>query len=147
MKLQDALREAARRVRSGLFYNWNLSDSCNCGILAQVACGLNVPELQARRFANGEKGNWESIIDDCPLTGLSKSSVVFAMESIGATRKDLYELEYLSNSEIRFRAHLPANYKHDFYRSDAFLAYIEAWADMLDEQEELRASAPSTDLV
>lgn len=159
LRLITALRETAARVADpSVPYRWSHFAHCNCGHLAQTITGLDPAEIQERALRRA--GDWaqqaERIVitelpdygdrpaldegcyepeprEHCTATGLPLDSVFAAMFELGLTREDVIHLERLSDPVIRRR--LGTNkVKYAFSERANVTQYLNAWADLLEEQ-------------
>lgn len=141
-ELADALRDAANRIanRPATYY-WCSVLTCNCGILAQSICGVTATQLHALMFREWPehcgRGIWSDRSDACSNTDQPLPRVMIRLREAGLTWQDIAQLEALANDRIRSAAGLPANtpaHHHDFANPTSVIAYMWAWADMIDEQ-------------
>lgn len=128
--MSEILRQAADDVESGKRkYKWIDGDKCNCGIVAQIVLGNSSQSLE-------EIGVWGWEVDRCKATGIVTSEAIASLTEIGFTLDDIIELENLSNLEIRGRACLAIAYlDKDYDAAPAFIRYVRAWADLIDERQ------------
>jgi hypothetical protein len=128
--LIDALRKTAQNLANDKPYEWGHMGNCNCGNLAQVL--LNISKTEIHKYAMERPGDWsEQLNDYCPTSGLHMDQLIFSLLQKGLSSQDLHELEYLKNKDVLAKlgkAHLQHNKREDV------IAYLRAWADMLDEQ-------------
>jgi hypothetical protein len=103
-ELINLLRRSAQYLQDNPEkYYWAKTNTCNCGIVAQVALGLT--EQTTKRFGIG---TWEDIIDlykadekeaknnlFCEQTGLTYFEVIESLLSFGFDLEDFVRLEYL----------------------------------------------------
>lgn len=164
-----ALREtAARLLRNDVTYRWSSFAHCNCGHLAQTITGLDPAEIQRRamrregdwgsqardsaskpfpEFDFGDRpsldeGAWEpENVGACTVTGAPLDAVLDQMYALGLTAEDVGNLERLSDRDVRRRL---GTHKEDFphYGRENVVAYLQAWADLLEEQLEPAAATP-----
>lgn len=165
-RLVVALRETAARLsRDDVTYRWASFAHCNCGHLAQTITGLDPAEIQRRamrregdwanqareRGARGfpefdfgdrpalDEGAWEpENVGACLATGAPLDEVLDRMYELGLRPADVAHLERLSDPAVRRR--LGSSTKHfAHHRRENVVAYLEAWADLLDETIEPHA--------
>jgi hypothetical protein len=156
-----ALREtAARLLREEVTYRWSSFGHCNCGHLAQTITGLDPAEIQrramrregdwgsqardsaSRRFpeldhldqpALGE-GAWEpENVGACLVTGAPLDEVLGQMYELGLSPEDVGHLERLSDPEVRRRLGTATQYFPHHHRQNV-VAYLQAWAELLEER-------------
>lgn len=160
-RLIAALREtAARLMRQDVRYQWSSFAHCNCGHLAQTITGLDPAEIQeramrregdwgsqardlaARRFPDFDYGDrpaldegaWEpEDVGACQVTGTRLDEILERMCALGLSPMDVGHLERLSSSEVRRRLGNNTEY-FPHHRRDNVVAYLEAWADLLEER-------------
>jgi hypothetical protein len=128
-ELIDALRRTAKRLATDVSYQWGHMGMCNCGHLAQSITGLAHAEIHASALIR--EGDWEQQANDyCPTSGNLIDVVLAAMFDLGLTRADVRNLEKLADLEVlrRVGRHLRFNDRNDV------VAYMNAWASLLEEQ-------------
>lgn len=162
-RLVIALRQtAARLARPETTYRWASFAHCNCGHLAQTITGLDPAEIQRRamrkegdwgaqarkvvplrfpEFDYGDRpaldeGAWEpENVGACQVTGAPLDDILEDMYALGLDPADVGHLERLSDPEVRRR--LGTNTDHfPHHRRENVVAYLEAWADLLEERAE-----------
>jgi len=155
-KLITALRQSAAAVRNQTFgYEWSNMKSCNCGVVACALLGYDQEKLNTS-LPTKPQYNWLKFVGEyCPVTGLPEHLVLRAMTDAGLSPRDIIELEAMSNQQVLAR--MPVQYQtkivggwwamlfgrtrevkqprpfHYTNRQDLVL-YLEAWADLLEEQ-------------
>jgi len=159
MTLQEALRKAANGIVSGKFaYDWTISCSCNCGVLAYVADdgrSGNLDHFSDKLDQEMPVAPWSgpenACIFRCPITKMPPNSIIASLRRLGIKKKDIHHLEWLSNRRIRTLAGLPISLGPTTYGDcdqwSAVVRYMRAWANMLDTDAEKVASAPVEDVV
>lgn len=158
-----ALRQTAARLsRHDVTYRWASFAHCNCGHLAQTITGLAPEEIQKRamrregdwanqardsarrgfpEFDFGDRpaldeGAWEpEDVGTCQVTGAPLDRVLADMYALGLSADDVGHLERLSDPRVRRRL---GNNTGDFphHHRENVIAYLRAWADLLEEQIE-----------
>ena len=162
-RLVTALRETAvRLLREDTTYKWASFAHCNCGHLAQTITGLAPGEIQRRamrregdwggqasnviplrfpEFDYGDRpaldeGAWEpENVGACQVTGASLDAILAEMYALGLSPEDVGHLERLSSPEVRRRLGNNTGY-FPHHRRENVVAYLHAWADLLEEQLE-----------
>ena len=162
-RLVTVLRETAVRLRrEDTTYKWASFAHCNCGHLAQTITGLAPGEIQRRamrregdwgRQANNvipirfpefdygdrpalDEGAWEpENVGACKVTGASLDQILAEMYELGLSPADVGHLERLSSPEVRRRLGNNTEY-FPHHRRENVVVYLEAWADLLEEQLE-----------
>jgi len=133
-----ALRESARRLSGDVSYQWGHMGTCNCGHLAQSITGLQGAEIH--RSALVREGDWEQQANDyCPASGNLIDALLAAMFDLGLTRGDIGHLEKLSDPAVVRHVGRPLR----FNRRDDVIAYMHAWADLLEESYADRCASVS----
>ena len=157
-----ALRETATRLqRRDVTYRWASFAHCNCGHLAQTITGLDPGAIQRRamrregdwagqardfavrfpKFDYGDRpaldeGAWEpEDVGACSVTGAPLDDVLTQMVHLGLSPADVGHLERLSDPVIRRRLGNNTEY-FPHHRRENVVAYLQAWADLLEEQIE-----------
>ena len=131
--LIDALRRTAAKLQKGAPYQWGHMGSCNCGNLAQELTTLTKAEIHEHALAVG-RGDWQEQLNDyCPTSGLPMDLLIADMLEAGLTSSDLQHLERLTDRRILARLPREKRYLRHNFRDDVVL-YINAWADLLEEQ-------------
>ena len=159
-RLVVALRETAARLRrEDVTYRWASFAHCNCGHLAQTITGLGPDEIQRRAmrregdWANQardhafpsfdfgdrpalDEGAWEpENVGACQVTGAPLDEVLDQMYALGLTAEDVGRLERLSDPHVRRRlGNSTQHFAH--HRRENVIAYLDAWADLLELQLE-----------
>lgn len=165
-----ALRETAARLsREDVTYRWASFAHCNCGHLAQTITGLPPDEIQRRamrregdwaaqardRSVRGfpvfdygdrpalDEGAWEpENIGACQVTGAPLDEILDQMCALGLSASDVGHLERLSDPLVRRRLGNNTEY-FPHHRRENVVAYLEAWADLLEERTQPEAVADS----
>jgi hypothetical protein len=168
--LIGALRETAARLgQATTVYRWSHFAHCNCGHLAQTVTQLAPPAIyqaamrevgdwgeQARTVAFAppqpdygdrpalDEGAWEPPdVDQCPVARRSMDRIFAELFAWGLEPADMGALERLSDSAVRRRLGTnTVDYAHG-ERSNV-IAYLLAWADLLEEQLARDAHAPAS---
>jgi hypothetical protein len=133
IQLIDALRRTAKKLQNGNSYQWGYMGSCNCGNLAQEL--TNYTQDQIHEYAlMSRSGDWsEQTAAYCPTSKLPLDWVIEAMLEAGLTRKDLQNLEKLSDEQVLRRLAPENRYLQHNQRADV-VKYMLAWANMLEEE-------------
>lgn len=157
-RLIAALRQTAGRLTdASVTYRWSSYAHCNCGHLAQTITQLSPQEIQERalrregdwgaqagEFARPrpdfgdrpalDEGAWEpENVGACRATGARLDTVLEAMLALGLEPHDVAHLERLSDPEVRHR--LGTSTEHfAHYQRENVIAYLEAWADLLEDR-------------
>ncbi|MEP7377555.1 MAG: hypothetical protein ABI675_29390 [Chitinophagaceae bacterium] len=132
IKLVQAFRETAQRLRSGVHYAWGHHGACNCGNLLQVLTPLSEGEIL--RYAHSAAGEWTELADEyCDTSSAPVNLVMSKLQEAGLTPVDVHHIEYLSDREVL--NHLPGGFRwlKRNVREDVIL-YFEAFADLLEEK-------------
>ena len=165
-RLIVALRQtAARLARVETTYQWASFAHCNCGHLAQTITGLDPADIQRRamrregdwgsqarkvlplrfpEFDYGDRppldeGAWEpENVGTCQVTGTPLDDVLGEMYALGLEPDDVGHLERLSDPAVRRRLGNHTGYFPHHLRENV-VAYLEAWADLLEDQLDLAA--------
>ena len=130
--LVTALRKTAARLAGSAAYAWGHHGQCNCGHLVQTLCGL--PPARIHEIALEGDGDWESLANAyCPTSGHAIDDLLTALGDAGLTSDDIRHLERLDDPGVL--AALPGGHRwlRRNVREDA-VAYLEAWADVLEQQ-------------
>ena len=133
-----ALRKTVMRLRSGSPYQWGHLGACNCGHLAQTITKLTKGEIH--RAALIRDGDWGEVSQEyCETSGLKVDTIIQSMLSAGLNLNDIEYLENLSDRAVLSHMQVgPEGLRHN-HRDDV-IAYMEAWAQLLEKQ--LPAQAP-----
>ena len=157
MKFQEILRKAANRIEKyPEEYDWLNPTMCNCGIVAQVASGLNNEQLWSKIHEEEWKG-WSGSSGfsyapgsigpfTCPISQLSSDNIFYILRKAGFNGKDIVNLETLFDRKIRAKAGLyvcecpQLNYLHysDYDNPISTVKYMRAMANMRDKQEKCK---------
>lgn len=129
MALVRALRTTAARLARGAQYKWSHFGQCNCGNLAQTITQLSPEEVYRAAFARS--GDWgEQAREFCAQSGYPIDFVLERLFELGLEPDDVGHLERLSDDRVLKRLagrRLAHNCREDV------VAYMEAWADQLEE--------------
>jgi adenylate kinase family enzyme len=130
LALIQGLRAAAANIINNKPYEWGHMGNCNCGHLAQVL--LKVSKADIHRSAMSRPGDWsEQLNDYCATSGFAMDQLIFGLLEKGLSSTDLQQLEYLSNQQVLTRMGV-SSLKHNVREN--VVAYLQTWADMLEEQ-------------
>ena len=139
-RLIEALRHTARRLAAGADYRWSHMGSCNCGHLAQTVTRLSRDEIHRRALQKA--GDWAQQANEyCPSSGYPMDHIITSLLDLGLDRRDLRQLELLADGAVLRR--LPTGRRHLDKRCRAdLIAYLRAWADLLEERWLQRQCVP-----
>ena len=132
IRLIEALRVTATRLRNGVHYAWGNHGACNCGNLTQVVTRLSKEEILA--YAHTGIGEWTELAEDyCGITNAPAGLLITKLQEIGLTPSDIHNLEYLEDKAVLQR--LPGGFRwlKRNVREDV-IVYFETFANMLEEQ-------------
>ena len=132
IELVNALRETAKRLRSGAHYAWGNHGSCNCGNLLQVVTKLSKEDIL--RHAHSGIGEWTELAEDyCGVTNAPVDLLISHLQKLGLTPTDIHNLEYLEDKEVLNQ--LPGGFRwlKRNQREDV-IVYFETFAEMLEEK-------------
>lgn len=155
----EVLKKAIKSLENNeIIYNWNSTDSCNCGVILQSA-GLKRIDIRGR-----VGGTYTDIVlkhekisePRCNITGMRFGQIQEKFLEIGFTKKEIVELEWLGNEEIskitheklvksRIGDHKCSN---NYNKKDSLITYLKAWVQLLENQEatkeEIKQELPKT---
>jgi hypothetical protein len=132
IQLISALRETAKRMRSGAHYAWGHHGACNCGNLLQVLTPLTEKEILT--YAHTGAGEWTELAEEyCPITNAPVNMVLSKLMEAGLTPTDVHHIEYLTDRAVL--NYLPGGFRwlKRNVREDVIL-YFEAFANMLEDE-------------
>lgn len=138
--LINALREAAKNLKTGAPYAWGNHGSCNCGHVLQVVTQLSKEEII--RHAQTVAGEWTEIAEEyCGVTNAPAYLLVSKLEKLGLTPTDIHNLEYLEDRKVL--DNLPGGFRwlKKNVREDV-IVYFETFASMLEDQLLSRIALP-----
>uniref|UniRef100_UPI00404A4008 hypothetical protein n=1 Tax=Flavobacterium sp. TaxID=239 RepID=UPI00404A4008 len=131
IEIINALRKTADQIERGSSFEWGHMGRCNCGNLAQTITNFTQEEIH--KFAMEKRGGWsDQLIDYCPTSGYPMDLIIQKMITLGFTKDDLTNLEWLSDVNIVDRIDAKRTL-HRNNRHDA-VAYMKTWANMLEEE-------------
>jgi hypothetical protein len=157
MKMQNLINSLKKAVKAlkedSVYYNWSNQCHCNAGIVCQAALGINAEQLEESKeelFGKLERINktlssnkkitqsWKNAIHySCPLTGQSYPQIIKDLESIGITKEDIINLEYLSNPVILANSSIEKegdDYPVEYYKEkENLIKYLVSWIEILQE--------------
>lgn len=132
-ELIQALRNTAKKLNKSQNYQWGHMGSCNCGHLVQEVTQLSKAEIHEYAMRT-HGGDWsEQALDYCPTSGYLMDQVISIMIEAGMDIVDFRHLERLSDKEVLTRLPLEERYLKHNVRDDV-VKYMNAWADLLEEQ-------------
>jgi hypothetical protein len=141
VELVVALRRTAARLTSGQQYKWSHFGQCNCGHLAQSITQLSPREIHAAAFSRS--GDWgEQARDYCPTSGLLMDDILAQLFELGMDASDVQQLERLTDREVLAALGRPLLHT----RREDVIAYMSAWADLLESRLPAAAAALSPTL-
>jgi hypothetical protein len=145
IELVEALRETARRLRSGADYAWGNHGSCNCGNLLQVVTLLSKEEIL--RHAHSGIGEWTELAADyCGVTNAPVDLMISHLQNLGLTATDIHNLEYLEDKEVLNQLRGGFRWLKRNRREDVIL-YFETFGEMLEEKLQQAVSVNYNNLV
>jgi hypothetical protein len=131
-ELIEALRRTALKLKNGAPYQWGHMGGCNCGNLAQELTKLNRDQIH--QYAMQRYGDWNEQVEDyCSTSQMPIDLVINEMLNAGLMLEDLKHLEKLDDRQVLVRFPLEARFLKHNVRDDV-VAYMNAWADLLEEQ-------------
>lgn len=143
IRLIDALRTTAKKLKEGAFYAWGHHGACNCGNLIQTLTHTTKEEVQKIAFqGNGEWsdlacsfGEWsnENQTEYCENTGINLDTIFSQLSSLGLTQEDIHNIEYLEDREVLRKLPGGMRYLNRNDRNDVIL-YFETYANVLEEK-------------
>jgi hypothetical protein len=132
IKLVNALRETAARLKNGNHYAWGNHGSCNCGNLLQVLTQFESKEIL--KIAQTGIGEWTELAEEtCSVTSLPVAELLGALQHAGLTPVDIHNIEYLEDKSV-LRA-LPGGFRwlKRNVREDV-VVYLETFATLLQAE-------------
>ena len=145
LELIYALRKTARNLQNGAPYQWGHMGGCNCGNLAQELTRLSKDQIH--RYAMQRHGDWNEQAEDyCSTSQMPIDLLINEMLSAGLLLEDLKHLERLDDREVLARFPLEKRFLKHNVREDV-VAYMVAWAALLEEQLLEKIKLPSLELV
>jgi hypothetical protein len=132
IKLIEAFRGTARRLRNGAHYAWGHHGACNCGNLLQVITPLTEGEIL--RYAHTGTGEWTELAEEyCGTAQVPVNTLLSKLEQAGLTPTDIHHIEYLTDKKILHQ--LPGGFRwlKRNVREDV-IDYFEAFADLLEKE-------------
>lgn len=132
IKLVQALRETADRLRNGAHYAWGHHGACNCGNLVQVLTDLTPGEIL--RYAHTGTGEWTELAEEyCSTSNAPVNLVMSKLMEAGLTPTDIHHIEYLTDRDVLNNLEGGFRWLKRNLREDV-IAYFEAFAGMLEKQ-------------
>jgi hypothetical protein len=134
LRLINALRETAQRLRQGAYYAWGHHGGCNCGNLLQVITDLSKEEIL--QYAHTAMGEWTEIAEDyCEVSGIPATLMISKLQELGLTHTDIHHLEYLDDAEVLAEQAGGFRWLKKNIRQDVII-YFESFADLLERKLE-----------
>ncbi|WP_080238163.1 hypothetical protein [Spirosoma rigui] len=144
-ELIEALRRTALKLKNGAPYQWGHMGGCNCGNLAQELTKLNRDQIH--QYAMQRYGDWNEQVEDyCSTSQMPIDLVINEMLNAGLMIEDLKHLEKLDDRQVLVRFPIEARYLKHNVRDDV-VAYMNAWADLLEEQLLEKITLPDLQLL
>jgi hypothetical protein len=132
IKLIQAIKAAAAKINSEGTYQWGHMGACNCGHLAQQLTPYSKREIH--EYAMRKSGDWtDQVVDYCTSSAMPMDEIISSMMEAGLERKDMIELERLTNHEVRRYLGEKGNRLNHNVKEDVVL-YMRTWAQLLEEQ-------------
>lgn len=142
-ELIDALRRTARNLKNGASYQWGHMGGCNCGNLAQELTKLSKDQIH--QYAMQRYGDWNEQVEDyCSTSQMSIDIVINEMLNAGLMLEDIKHLEKLDDRRVLVRFPIEKRFLKHNVRDDV-VAYMNAWADLLEEQLLDKITLPAFD--
>ena len=142
-KLINAIKKAAKKLRSNSAYSWGHLGSCNCGHLVQSLTKLSKDEIH--EAALEKTGDWSELSRNyCDNSGLKIDKIIKIMLNEGLNLEDIEYLENLSDPRIIRKMKVDIK---SLRRNDPLFVvnYLEVWAEILEEKIIVsKKFAPST---
>lgn len=131
-ELIRVLRDTAARIRDGARFQWTHMGACILGNMAQTVTSLSAEEIH--RLALQKAGDWgEQARTYCPQSGFPMDHIIGTLVDLGLTREDIDQLERLTGRLVLKR--FPSSERLlDRRNPEDVVRYLEAWADMLEEE-------------
>jgi len=141
--LVNALRETAKRIKTGGFYAWGHHGACNCGNLIQVVTNSTKEDVQKLAFTSSGEwselacgfGEWshENQNEYCEVSGKPLEVLFAQLQEIGLNSADIHNLEYLEDKEVL--RNLPGGMRYLFRNErDNVVLYFETFAQLLENK-------------
>lgn len=132
IKLIEALRITAQRLRDGAPYAWGNHGTCNCGNLVQVVAGFTREEVL--KYAHTGIGEWtELAMEYCGVTKAPADLLISKLEEVGLTPSDIHNLEYLEDRDVLDR--LPGGFRWlSRNAKEDVIVYFETFAQYLEDR-------------
>lgn len=148
------LRETSRKLMSEeLYYDWENSGHCNCGVVAQVALGISSDAVldkaqDAPQREQEDGGPWTkraAFAINCSKTGLPVAEIFSMLVEKGFTLEEIYELEHMTDERI-----LDKMYAKDqdilYHSKESLINYLNNWVEVLQEEEQVEAMQIGTEV-
>lgn len=136
-----ALRQTASNLEQGAPYQWGHMGGCNCGNLAQQLTKLSKDQIH--RYAMQRHGDWNEQAEDyCSTSQMPIDLLINELLNVGLLLEDLKHLEKLDDREVLARFPLEKRFLKHNVREDV-IAYMNAWAEMLEEQLLAKITLPA----
>jgi len=130
-KLINAIRETIIDLETGRkHYEYTDCHNCNCGILAQNICHISAWALEKAFEPCSEI--WEGAVR-CSSTGEPLQKILKQMYSVGLTKKNIQNLEMLSDKKICKEAGIKVGQRYDDKKY--LLMYLSAWLRILEREQ------------
>ena len=136
-KLINAIKKAAKKLRSNSPYSWGHLGSCNCGHLVQSLTKLSKDEIH--EAALEKTGDWSEISKNyCDTSGLKIDKIISIMLNEGLALEDIEYLENLSDPDVIKK--MEVDIKSLRKNNRLFVInYLEVWSKVLEEKNIIAA--------
>ena len=136
-KLINAIKKAAKKLRSNSAYSWGHLGSCNCGHLVQSLTKLNKDEIHEAAIESN--GDWSEISRKyCDTSGQKIDKIISIMLNEGLALEDIEYLENLSDPDVIKK--MEVDIKSLRKNNRLFVInYLEVWAKVLEEKNIIAA--------
>lgn len=154
MNKLEALEKTLYNMLNDIYeYSWIDVNKCNCGILARTLLGGK--SATSCGFCDSPKqgavGHF-SANALCMTTNLPLPKVFQVLKDAGFTHEDLINLEYYGNEKIAEKLGYKIEYRPsggpfgyttvELDDKEVFIKYLEAWIEILKEEESAKAITP-----
>ena len=130
LNLIRSIRSTARKLQEDAPYQWGHMGSCNCGNLAQEIARISKADIHS--YSMYSEGSWtDQSREYCPTSGLPMDLLISNLLDNGLELKDLEHLEKLSDPAVLKSLGFK---KMRYNLREHVVKYMEAWADLLEEQ-------------
>lgn len=151
MNLKEAIKAVIKGLENSiLYYDWEKTPHCNCGLMVQALTGLSSQQVavfknRAKSPLTGEDAKtgvptWaQSARYNCSITGLPTDHVFQTLHDKGFRIKDIVHLEFMDNPTLLRLSGINTEEKYYYMNPKNLILYLKAWLGLIEQDERIEA--------